>query len=146
MLDIMLKIKKYYKICWHVYQSLFIEIADIFIQYKYLTTWWNWSTWLRNKIKWVRSSIYCWNWEFCELLYIFQMLYYFNGRLPLTNGLLLVPDGETPELTEKISMKTLYELFKDKKSHGSVSLQFLLALNRFLIGDIQISKDVTKTL
>ena len=74
------------------------------------------------------------------------MLYYFNGRLPLTNGLLLVPDGETPELTEKISMKTLYELFKDKKSHGSVSLQFLLALNRFLIVDIQISKDVTKTL
>ena len=36
-----------------------------------------------------------------ELLTIFQMFYYFDGRLPLTNGLLIVPDGEVPEGTEK---------------------------------------------
>ena len=69
------------------------------------------------------------------------MFYNFNGRLPLTNGLLLVPDGETPEKSKKISMKTLYELFKDTTSHGLVSLQFLSALNLFFGGDIQTSKE-----
>ena len=39
-------------------------------------------------------------------------------------------------------MKTLYELLKNTKSHGLVSLQFLLALNLFFGGDIQTSKDV----
>ena len=29
------------------------------------------------------------------------MFYYFNGRLPLTNGLLIVPDREVPDGTEK---------------------------------------------
>ena len=53
-----------------------------------------------------------------------------------------MPDGETPEGSEKISMKTLYELFKDTKSHGLVSLQFLSALNLFFVGDIRTSKDV----
>ena len=66
-----------------------------------------------------------------ELLTIFQMLYYFNRTLPLTNGLLIVSDGETPEGTEKINLKLLYEMFKDTKSHGLVSIQFLCALGIF---------------
>ena len=44
-----------------------------------------------------------------ELLNLFQLFYYFNGRLPLTNGLLPILDGETPNGVEKISIKTLYE-------------------------------------
>ena len=32
-----------------------------------------------------------------ELLSTFQLFYHNNGRLPLTNGLLIVPDGEVPE-------------------------------------------------
>ena len=32
-------------------------------------------------------------------------------------------------------------MFKDTKSHGLVSLQFLLALNIFFGGDIGLSKD-----
>ena len=75
------------------------------------------------------------------LLSIFQMFYYCNDRLPLTNGLLLVPDRETPQGSEKISLKSLYEMFKDAKSHGLVSLQFLSALNIFFGGDIGLSKD-----
>ena len=70
------------------------------------------------------------------------MFYYFNGRLPLTNGLLLVPDGETTEGPEKISLKSLYEMFKDTKSQGLVSRQFLSALNLFFARNIQTSKDV----
>ena len=53
-----------------------------------------------------------------------------------------MPDGETPERFIKISMKTLYELFKDTKSYGLVSIQFLLDLNLFFGGDIQTSKDM----
>ena len=48
------------------------------------------------------------------MLTTFQMFCYFNGRLPLTNGLLIVPDGETPDGTEKINLKLLYQMFKDK--------------------------------
>ena len=59
------------------------------------------------------------------------MSYYFNRRLPLTNGLLIVPDSETPEGTEKINLKLLYEMFKDMKSHGLNSIQFLCALGIF---------------
>ena len=70
------------------------------------------------------------------------MFYYFNGRLPLTNALLLVSDGEMPEESEKISLKSLYEMLKDTKSHGIVSVQFLSALNLFFDRNIQTSKDV----
>ena len=69
------------------------------------------------------------------------MFYYYNGRLPLTNGLLSIPDIETPSDYEKIFLKILYEMFKDTKSHGLVSLQFLLAHKFFFGGDIGLSKD-----
>ena len=76
-----------------------------------------------------------------ELLKLFQLFYYFNGRLPLTNGLLPIPDGETPDGSKKISLKNLYEMFKDTESHGLVSIQFLSVLNLFFGGDVQLSKD-----
>ena len=75
-----------------------------------------------------------------ELLTIFEMFYYFNGRLPLTNGLSIVPDGKTPEGTEKINLKILFEMFKDMKSHWLVSIQFLCALGIFFGLRISIPK------
>ena len=71
----------------------------------------------------------------------FECFYYFNGRFPLTNDLLPVPDRETSLGTEKISIKRLYKLYKGTKSHGLVSPQFLSALNLFFGGNIQLSKD-----
>ena len=76
-----------------------------------------------------------------DLLHIFQMLYHFNGRLPLTNELLIVPDGETSEGVEKISLKDLYETFQGTKSHGLVSQQFLCALDIFFGGNAILSKN-----
>ena len=76
-----------------------------------------------------------------DFLCIFQMFYHHSGRLPLANGLLIVPDGDTPEGSEKVSLKLLYEMFKDTKSHGIVSLQFLCALNIFLGANISLSKN-----
>ena len=55
-----------------------------------------------------------------ELLTIFQMFYYLNGRLPLTNGLLVVSNGEVPEGSEKINLKNLYEMFKDTHSQARI--------------------------
>ena len=60
--------------------------------------------------------------------------------LPLTNGLLIVPDGEVPDGEEKINRKNLYEMFKDTPSHGLVSFAFLSALGIFFGIDISIPK------
>ena len=43
--------------------------------------------------------------------------------------------------SEKISIKTLYEMFKDTKSHGLISLQFSLTLNINFRKDVSLSKD-----
>ena len=55
-----------------------------------------------------------------------------------------MPDGETPQGVEKTSLKRLNELFKDKKFHGLVSLQFLSALNLFFGGRTENSKKTHK--
>ena len=41
------------------------------------------------------------------------MLHLYNGRVPLKNSLMIVPNGETPLGSEEISVKTLYKMFKD---------------------------------
>ena len=51
------------------------------------------------------------------------------------------PDGEIPPGSEKISLKSLYETFKDTKSHSLVSLHFLSVLNIFFGWDMRLSKD-----
>ena len=44
-----------------------------------------------------------------ELWHIFQLFYYFNRRLPLTKGLLPMPDGETsPTAKKNITKKALW--------------------------------------
>ena len=54
------------------------------------------------------------------------MFYYLNGRLPFTSGLIIVPDS-----MEKINLKNLYSVFKNRKSHELVSLHFLCSLRAF---------------
>ena len=61
----------------------------------------------------------------CKLLNTFQIFYYFNGRSPLINGLLIVPDGETQRSAEKINLKLLYEMIKDTNSHRFPFSSFL---------------------
>ena len=74
-------------------------------------------------------------------------MYHKTGRFPLTNGLLIVPDGETPNGEEKINMKNLYEMFRYTKFHGLVSLPFLGALHMFFDGkNINQIKNTTSEL
>ena len=76
-----------------------------------------------------------------ELLFLFQMFHHYNGRVPLKNSLMIVPNGETPLGSEEILVKTLYKMFKDTKSHGLVSFQFFSALNIFSGRDVNLSRD-----
>ena len=66
-----------------------------------------------------------------EMLKIFQDFYSLTGRLPLSNSLLVVPDGDAPP-DEKLNMKQLYDLFKNTDSHGIVSLPFLGLIQFYL--------------
>ena len=73
----------------------------------------------------------------------FDIFYYLNRRFPYTNTLLWASDGNKPNLIsgEKISLKRLYELFRDTCLHRLVWIQFLAALNLFLKGKEKILKD-----
>ena len=66
-----------------------------------------------------------------------QLFYRNNGRLPLTNGLLIVPDGEVPQGEEEINLKNLYERFPYTKSHGVVSMQVLGVLGTFFAAGVK---------
>ena len=68
-----------------------------------------------------------------------------NGRFPLTNGLLRVPNDEAPEGEEKINLKNFYEMFRYTKTHGLVPMQFLGVLGIFLGAGVKESKNaITK--
>ena len=138
----MLEVEKIYRIYSRVYQTLSYEIAETFIQYI--------NTLTADEIKQLDADLRSNGWgvksiaeieDYIELFRLFQLFYYLNGRLPLTKGLLPTPYGELPDGSEKISLKTLYEMFKDTKYLGLTSIQFLSALNLFFGGDVLLSKD-----
>ena len=132
------KLKKNHRICRWVYQSLNIDIADTFVQYIH--------PFEPGEIQQLDHDIKANGWEIASIVYIqnytvplqcFEFFDYFNGHLPLTNGLLPVPGGETHPSAEKIALKRLYELYRGTKSHGLVWLKFLSTLNLLFGGDIQ---------
>ena len=78
---------------------------------------------------------------------IFQDFYTLTGRLPLSNGLLVVPDGDATPGENKLNMKQLYELFKNTNSHGIVSLPFLGLIQYYLEkNDRSLIRNVTTEL
>ena len=138
----MREIQKTYKICRRVFQLLFIDINDIFFEYIQSLD--------LDEIQKMDDDIKSNGWGVKSLLEVenafdflrvFQMFYHFNGRFSLTNGLLVIPDEETPEGSKKVSLKDLYEMFQSTKSHGFVTLQFLCALDIFFGGNISLSKN-----
>ena len=80
-----------------MYQSAFVDVADIFIEYFHLLDpdeIQEFDDDLKANVWGAKSLLEIEN--AYELLTVSQMFYYLNGRLPLTNGLLIVPDEETP--------------------------------------------------
>ena len=116
--EIIETVESNYKISRQVYQALFIDIADSFIEYIHSLD--------INEIQELEDDLKANRWgvkslleveKAYELLTVLQMFYYLNGRFPLTNGLLIIPDSEVPEGKEKIISKQFYEMFKDTNSH-----------------------------
>ena len=51
--------------------------------------------------------------------------------MPLSNGLLIVSDGEAPPGEDRVYMKSLYDMFHHTNPHSLVSLPFLGALQHY---------------
>ena len=62
---------------------------------------------------------------------MFQTFYQIAGRLPLSNGLLVVPDGDPHPREDRVNMKSLCDMFRHTNSHGLVSLPFLGVLQYY---------------
>ena len=102
-----------YKIARHVYQYLYLDIADLFQEFfrslppqdiqdmddDIKSNEWG----VRNILDIENSP---------ELLNIFQTFYHTTGRLPLSNGHLIVPDGDAPAGENKVNMKSLSDMFR----------------------------------
>ena len=114
-----------YRILRRVYQQLHIDLTEIFSEFiNSLSSY---------EIKDMDDDIKANEWgikkiteieDAQELMKIFQDFYTMTGRLPLSNSLLAMPDGDAPP-DEKVNMRQLYDLYKNAKSHGLVSLPFL---------------------
>ena len=122
--EILSTIERNYEIARRVYQQLHFDTAELFVEFitslstfklQDLDKGIKAKGWGIKKISEIQDSE--------EVLKIFQDFYSLTGRLPLSNSLLIVPDGDAPP-EEKLNMRHLYQMFKNTKSHGNVSLPF----------------------
>ena len=67
-----------------------------------------------------------------DFIAIFQTFYQLTGCLPLSNGLLVVLDGDPPPGEVRVNMKSLYDMFQHTNSHDLVSLPFLGVIQYYL--------------
>ena len=130
--EIISTIERNYRIARTIYQQLYIDTAELFADFiRSLSTFElqdldediRANGWGIKKISEIQDSE--------EVLKIFQDFYSLTGRLPLSNSLLVVPDGDAPP-EEKLNMRHLYEMFKNTNSHGIVSLPFLGLIQYYL--------------
>lgn len=63
---------------------------------------------------------------------IFKNFDQLTGCLPLSNGLLVVLDGNPPPGEDRVNVRNQYEMFKQTNSHGLVSLPFLGLIQYYL--------------
>ena len=119
-------IESNYRIARRVYQQIYLDVSELFAEFlRSLSSYEledinndiRFNGWGVRKVQEIEDSH--------ELMRIFQDFYMLTDRLPLSNELLAIPDGDAPPGENKVNMKQLYELFKNTKSHGLVSLPFL---------------------
>ena len=125
--EIMETLESNYKVARRVYQQLHYDIAELIYEYiqsidlyeqqdikEHLKI----SRWgAVENIRTIKHSM--------RLLNIFQDFYTATGRLSTFNELLIVPDSDAADPSQKINLKHLYDLFKNTNSHGVVSVPFL---------------------
>ena len=130
--EILSTIERNYRIARRVYQQLHNDTSELFADFiRSLSVF---------EIQDMNEDIVANGWgvkkisevtDLEEMLKIFQDFYSMTGRLPLSNSLLVAPDGDAhPD--EKLNMKQLYDLFKNTDSQGVVSLPFLGLIQFYL--------------
>ena len=122
-----------YKIVRRIYQQLWLDISELFAEFIRSIDLLNLQDmdedikangWRIKKITDVNNAE--------DFITIFQNFYQLTGRLPLYNGLLVIPDGDPPPGEHRVDMKSLYEMFRHTNSHGVVSLPFLGIIQYYL--------------
>ena len=105
--EILETIEGNYKVARRVYQYLYFDIADLFLEYvKSMDSY---------EIQDIEEDMKANGWGAVEkiaevndsfrMLNLFQDFYTSTGRLPAFNGLLVVPDGDASENSSKVNMK-----------------------------------------
>ena len=131
--EIIETIESNYRIARRVYQQLYIDISVLFADFIRSMDSFEIHD-MDNDIKaneWAIKKITDVN-DAEDFMTIFQTFYQITGRLPLSNGLLINPDGDAPPGEDRVNMKNLYELFRHTNSHGLVSLPFLGLIQYYL--------------
>ena len=131
--EIIETIESNYRIARRVYQQLYIDISVLFAVFLRSMDSFEIHD-MDNVIKaneWAIKKITDVN-DAEDFMTIFQTFYQITGRLPLSNGLLIIPDGDAPPGEDRVNMKNLYELFRHTNSHGLVSLPFLGLIQYYL--------------
>ena len=131
--EIIETIESNYRIARRVYQQLYIDISVLFADFIRSMDSFEIHD-MDNDIKaneWAIKKITDLN-DAEDFMTIFQTFYQITGRLPLSNGLLIIPDGDAPPGEDRVNMKNLYELFRHTNSHGLVSLPFLGLIQYYL--------------
>ena len=91
-----------------------------------------------------------WTWDPHEvhiqtrILAAYRDFFYDTGRFPGRNTLIHVPMADMPSFINSndwISPRSLYETYLGRDLQGLTSVQFLVALNRFLGGDREVSRN-----
>ena len=80
-----------------------------------------------------------------EIMNAYSYFYHRLGRFPGSQDLIIIPKPDIPHFIkadEIISPNQLYEKFKSTDSNGFVSVQVLAALNIYLGGDVELSREI----
>ena len=132
--EIIENVESNYKIARRVYQQLYVDISELSAEFIRSIDLLNLqdmdddikaNSWGIKKISDVNNAE--------DFMTIFQTFYQLTGRLPLSNGLLVIPDGDPPPGENRVNMKSLYEMFKHTNSHGLVSVPFLGLIQYYLL-------------
>ena len=119
-----------YKIAGRVYQDLYLDIADVFQEFiRSLPPQdiQDMDNDIKSNGRGVKNILDIEN--SLELLNVFRTFYHTTSRLPLSNGRLIVPDGDAPAGEDRVNKKSLYDMFRHTYSHSLVSLPFLGAIH-----------------
>ena len=122
-----------YRITRRVYQQFYFDISDLFaafIRSIDLLNLQDMDSYIKSNGWGTKKIIDVNNAE--DFMTIFQTFYQLTGGLPLSNGLLVIPDGDPPPGEYRVNMKYLYKMFKHTNSHGLVSLPFLGLIQYYL--------------